>query len=91
MGEVLAKERNDMNPNIGMKRSTILLAAIVASILSFSSALILVEDFASSTNAIVFVLILLTNNIFFYAWISLWLIFLGYNEDRRAGLPKEGD
>jgi hypothetical protein len=39
----------------------------------------------------VFVLILLTNNIFFYAWISLWLIFLGYNEDRRAGLPKEGD
>ena len=91
MGEVLARKRNDMNQNIGMKRSTILLAAIVASILSFSSALILVEDFASSTNAIVFVLILLTNNIFFYAWISLWLIFLGYNEDRRAGIPKEGD
>ena len=91
MGEVLARKRNDMNQNIGMKRSTILLAAIVASILSFSSALILVEDFASPTNAIVFVLILLTNNILFYAWLSLWNIFLGYNEDRRAGLPKEGD
>ena len=91
MDDILGKERNDMNPNIGMKRGTVLLAAIVATILSFSSALILVEDFASSTNAIVFVLILLTNNIFFYAWISLWLIFLGYNEDRRAGIPKEGD
>ena len=74
-----------------MKRSTVLLAAMVTMILSFSSSLILVEEFASPTNAIVFVLILLTNNILFYAWLSLWLIFLGYNEDRRAKIPKEGD
>ena len=84
-------ERIDMNRDIGIKRSTVLLVAIVTLIFWASSFLILVEDFASSTNAIVFVLILLTNNILFYAWISLWLIFLGYNEDRRAGIPKKGD
>ena len=91
MGKVLAKERIRMNQNIGMKRSTVLLVAIVTLIFWSSSFTILVGDFASSTNAVVFVLILLANNMLLYAWVSLLNIFLGYNEDRRAGIPKEGD
>ena len=90
MGEVLEKKRNDMNPNIGMKRSTVLLYAIIVMAFWSSSFLILVEDFASM-NAVVFISILIINDILFYAWVSLWLVFLGYNEDRRAGIPKGGD
>ena len=84
-------ERIDMNRDIGIKRSTVLLVTIVTLIFWSSSFTILVGGFDSSNNAVVFVLILLANNLLLYAWVSLLNIFLGYNEDRRAGLPKEGD
>ena len=91
MGEVLAKKGNDMNQNIGMKRSTVLLAAIVTLIFWSSSFTILVGDFASSTNAVVFVLILLANNMLLYAWVSLLNIFLSYNWDHAVETLKKGD
>ena len=91
MDDILGKERNDMNPNIGMKRSTVLLVAIVTQIFWSSSFFILVEYFASPANAAVFMLALLTNNMLFYAWLSLLNIFLGYNRDHPVEALKEDD
>ena len=85
-----------MNPNIGMKRRTVLLAAVTTMILWQFSFAIFFEELILSSNMLLrspegFALILISNDVLFYATLSLWNIFFSHNWDHAVETLKKGD